>query len=109
MMLGDNYVVATALDENIASDSTHYAALISKNKLTAGITKITLGGTIGTGMTVGVTISSDGTTWTKLADFGSDTEFTFTDQGSVYYAIVIHANNKTNARYTSFTATFSNQ
>jgi|GEM_PF-6125679 len=109
MILGDNYVVATPLDANITSSSTHYAALISKGKLDAGITSITLSGTIGTGMTVGVTVSTDGTTWTKLADFGSATSFTFSAQQSVYYAVIIKAANKSNARYTSFSATFSNE
>lgn len=109
MKLGDNYVVATPLDANITSSSTHYAALISKGKLDAGITSITLSGTIGTGMTVGVTVSTDGTTWTKLADFGSATSFTFSAQQSVYYAVIIKAANKSNARYTSFSATFSNE
>ena len=109
MKLGDNYVVATPLDAEISNTSTHYAALISKGKLDAGITSITLAGTLGSGMTVGVTISADGSTWTKLADFGSESSFTFSAQESVYYAVVIKAANKSNARYTNFTATFSNQ
>ena len=107
MKLGDNYVVATPLNSGITSGSTYYAALISKKKLSAGITSITLSGTLGSGMTVGVTVSSDGTTWTKLADFGSDTDFSFSSQPSQYYAIVIHAANKSNARYTGFSAEFS--
>lgn len=107
MKLGSNYVVATPLNGDITSASTHYAALISKKKLSAGITSITLSGTLGTGMTVGVTVSSDGTTWTKLADFGSDTDFSFSSQPSQYYAIVIHAAKKSNARYTGFSAEFS--
>ncbi len=108
MKLGDNYVVATPLDANITSESIYYAALISKSKLDAGITTITLGGTIGTNMTVGVTVSTNGTTWTKLADFGTETTFSFAAQQSVYYAVIIKANNKSNAKYTSFSATFSN-
>ena len=109
MVLGDKYVVATALNNQITSSSTHYAALISKTKLDAGITKVVLGGTIANGMTVGVTISTDGTTWTKLADFGTTTTFSFSAQQSVYYAVIIKANNKSNAKYENFSATFSNQ
>ena len=108
MKLGDNYVVATPLDSSIDADATHYAAMISKNKLDAGITRIVLGGTIGSGMTVGVTVSTDGTNWTELAPFGTTTDLTFSAQDSVYYAVVIKANNKSNATYTSFSATFTN-
>jgi len=108
MKLGDNYVVATPLDSSIDADATHYAAMISKNKLDAGITRIVLGGTLGTGMTVGVTVSTNGTTWTELAALGTTTDITFDAQDSVYYAVVIKANNKSNATYTSFSATFTN-
>ena len=108
MKLGENYVVATPFDSTINGDSTHYAALISKTKLSAGITRIVLGGTLGTGMTVGVTVSTNGTTWTELAALGTTTDITFDAQQSAYYAVVIKAANKSNARYTSFTATFTN-
>ena len=108
MKLGDNYVVATPLDSSIDADATHYAAMISKNKLDAGIMRIVLGGTIGSGMTVGVTVSTDGTNWTELVPLGTTTDLTFSAQDSVYYAVVIKANNKSNATYTSFSATFTN-
>ena len=108
MKLGDNYVVATPLDSSIDADATHYAAMISKNKLDAGIMRIVLGGTIGSGMMVGVTVSTDGTNWTELAPLGTTTDLTFSAQDSVYYAVVIKANNNSNATYTSFSATFTN-
>lgn len=108
MKLGDRYVVATALDSEITADSIYYAAIISKTALDAGITTITLGGTPGAEMTVGVTVSTDGTTWTKLADFGTATEFSFAAQPALYYAIVIKATGASTAKYTNFSATFSN-
>ena len=108
MKLGDRYVVATALDSEITADSIYYAAIISKTALDAGITTITLGGTPGAEMTVGVTVSTDGTTWTKLADFGTATEFSFTAQPALYYAIVIKDTGASTAKYTNFSATFSN-
>ena len=104
MKLGDRYVVATALDSEITADSIYYAAIISKTALDAGITTITLGGTPGAEMTVGVTVSTDGTTWTKLADFGTATEFSFTAQPALYYAIVIKATGASTAKYTNFSA-----
>ena len=108
MKLGDHYVVATPLDSGIDANALYYAAMISKSALDAGITTITLGGTLLTGMTVGVTVSTNGTTWTKLADFGTATEFSFAAQPAAYYAIVIKATDASNAKCTNFSATFSN-
>lgn len=108
MKLGDHYVVATPLDSGIDANALYYAAMISKSALDAGITTITLNGTLLTGMTVGVTVSTNGTTWTKLADFGTATEFSFAAQPAAYYAIVIKATDASNAKCTSFSATFTN-
>lgn len=106
MKLGDNYVVATPLDSSITSTTTRYAAIISKRPL-SGIGKIVLAGTPKSGITVGITRSVDGVTWEKVQDFTNSSTTTFTfDAKTAYYAIVIKAANK-EARWQSFTATFS--
>lgn len=106
MKLGDNYIVALPLDNNITSTSTRYAAVISKRQL-SGIGKIVLGGTPKSGITVGITRSTDGANWEKVADFTSTTTTTFTfDAQTAYYAIVIKSANK-DSRWQGFTATFS--
>lgn len=107
MKLGDNYVVATPLNASITSTTANYAAIISKFDL-KGISKITLSGTKKTStMQIGITYSTDGgATWTKLADFGSNTTFTFTAIPSARYAIVLKSNGG-DSRYQSFSANFS--
>ena len=107
MKLGDNYVVATPLDASITSTTVNYAAIISKFDL-KGISKITLSGTKKTStMQIGITYSTDGgATWTKLADLGSNTTFTFTAIPSARYAIVLKSNGG-DSRYQSFSANFS--
>ena len=106
MILGDNYIVALPLDNTITSTSTRYAALISKRQL-SGIGKIVLGGTPKSGITVGITRSTDGENWEKVADFTSTTTTTFTfDAQTAYYAIVIKTANQ-ESRWQDFTATFS--
>ena len=106
MKLGDNYVVATPLDSSITSTTTRYAAIISKRPL-SGIGKIVLAGSPKSGITVGITRSVDGVTWEKVQDFTNSSTTTFTfDAKTAYYAIVIKAANK-EARWQSFTATFS--
>lgn len=106
MKLGNNYVVATPLDGSITSNSIRYAAIISKRALN-GIGKIVLAGSPQSGITVGITRSTDGTTWEKVQDFTATTTKTFTfDAKTAYYAIVIKAANK-EARWQDFSATFS--
>lgn len=106
MKLGDNYTVALPLDNSITSSSTKYAAIISKRAL-SGIGKVVLAGTPKSGITVGITRSTDGTTWEKVADFTATSTTTFTfDAKTAYYAVVIKATNA-DARWQSFTATFS--